>query len=498
MIRASSIPLINRALSNQERVAIIDRRGVHSYGEVINQSVKIAQCLLRNTADLEEARVAFMTPPGIDYVAAQWGIWLAGGITVPLCLSHPISEIEYVINNAGVKIIIAHPEYGEHLSPLIENHNLILIHSNTKEDIPEVSLPNIEVNRKAMILFTSGTTSKPKGVVTTHRNIRAQITSLVESWEITADDRILHALPLHHIHGIINALYCPLWAGASCEMMPGFNADSIWERFVKSELTLFMAVPTIYVKLIASWDKAGDEEKETMSTAGSKMRLMISGSAALPVNVLEKWKAICGHTLLERYGMTEIGMALSNPLHGDRKPGYVGTPLPGIELRLVEDTGKIITEEMKEGEIQVKGENVFQEYWGNAQSTRDAFQSGWFRTGDIAVIKNGYYRILGRNSTDIIKSGGYKISALEIEEVLRSHPEIEDCAVVGINDEEWGERICAAIVTRDSCELTLDNLRLWARERIAKYKIPSRLKIVPHLPQNVMAKVTKPEVKKLF
>jgi malonyl-CoA/methylmalonyl-CoA synthetase len=498
MIRASSIPLINRALSNQERVAIIDRRGVHRYGAVINQSIKIAQCLLRNTADLEETRVAFMTPPGIDYVAAQWGIWQAGGIAVPLCLSHPLSEIEYVINNAGAKIIITHPEYEEYLSPLIETYNLILIHSNTEEDVPEVSLPVIEVNRKAMILFTSGTTSKPKGVVTTHRNIRAQITSLVESWEISADDRILHALPLHHIHGIINALYCPLWAGASCEMMTGFNADSIWERFVKSDLTLFMAVPTIYVKLIASWEKAGIEEKETMSTACSKMRLMISGSAALPVNVLEKWEAICGHTLLERYGMTEIGMALSNPLHGDRKPGFVGTPLPGIELQLVEESGKIITEEMKDGEIQVKGENVFQEYWGNAQSTRDAFQSGWFRTGDIAVIKNGYYRILGRNSTDIIKSGGYKISALEIEEVLRSHPEIEECAVVGINDEEWGERICAAIVTRGSCELTLDNLRLWARERIAKYKIPSRLKIVPRLPQNVMAKVTKPEVKKLF
>ncbi len=498
MIRASSIPLINRALTTQERVAIIDRRGVHKYGDVINQSTKIAQHLLRDTADLAEARVAIMSPPGMDYVAAQWGIWLAGGIAVPLCLSHPLSEIEYVINNAGVKFIVAHPEFEERLSPLIEAYNLILIHSNPEDNIPEVSLPKIEVNRKAMILFTSGTTSNPKGVVTTHKNISAQITSLVKSWEIREDDRILHALPLHHIHGIINALYCPLWASASCEMMPGFNADAIWERFVKSDLTLFMAVPTIYVKLIASWEKAGREEKESMSNACSKMRLMISGSAALPVKILEKWKAIGGHTLLERYGMTEIGMALSNPLHGERKPGYVGTPLPGVELQLVDDNGEIITEEMKEGEIQVKGENVFQEYWDNAQSTRDAFHHGWFRTGDIAVIENGYYRILGRSSIDIIKSGGYKISALEIEEVLRSHPEIDECAVVGINDEEWGERICAAIVTRDNCVLTLDNLRQWARERIAKYKIPSRLKIVPHLPQNVMAKVTKPEVKKLF
>ncbi len=498
MISASNIPLVNRAISNKDRVAIIDRGGVHRYREVINQSFKITQCLLNNTSDLKEARIAFICPPGIDYVATQWGIWQAGGITVPLCPSHPLSEIEYVINTAGVKVIIAHPEYAQFINPLIKTRNLVLIHSNTEEDISEVSLPHLEVNRKAMILFTSGTTSKPKGVVTTHRNIMAQITSLVESWEISSNDRILHVLPLHHIHGIINALYCPLWAGASCEMMSGFNADAIWEKFVKTDLTLFMAVPTIYIKLIDFWDKAGREEKEAMSTACSKMRLMISGSAPLPVDILEKWKDICGHTLLERYGMTEVGMVLSNPLHGKRKPGYVGIPLPGVNLQLVKDTGDIVTEDMKEGEIQVKGENVFQEYWGNAQSTQDAFKGDWFRTGDIAVIKNGYYRILGRDSTDIIKSGGYKISALEVEEALRSHPKIAECAIVGIKDNEWGERICAAVVTKDPCELTLDSLRIWAQTRIAKYKIPSRLKIVPHLPKNLMAKVIKPEVKKLF
>ena len=498
MIRASSVPLVNRAASYRERIAIIDEGGTHSYGELLNESIKIAQSLLNDTSDLEETRVAFMTPPGIDYVAAQWGIWQAGGIAVPLCLSHPLPEIEYVINDASIKTIIAHPEYEKQLSPLIEKHKLKLILSTIEEDASEVSLPAIEEHRKAMILYTSGTTSKPKGVVTTHGNISAQITSLIEAWEWSENDRILHVLPLHHIHGIINALCCALWVGASCEMMARFNAEKVWARFIKSDLTLFMAVPTIYVKLIAAWERVGSEEKEKMSTACNKMRLMVSGSAALPVNILEKWKTICGHTLLERYGMTEIGMALSNPLYGERTPGYVGTPLPGVDLQLVEDTGEIITEEMKEGEIQVKGENVFLEYWNNAQSTQAVFQGGWFRTGDIAIIKNGCYRILGRNSTDIIKTGGYKISALEIEEVLRSHPKIAECAVVGINDEEWGERICAAIVTKDDATLTLDNLRRWASERLAPYKIPRRLKIVKRLPQNVMAKVTKPEVKKLF
>ena len=224
---------------------------------------------------------------------------------------------------------------------------------------------------------------------------------------------------------------------------------------------------------------------------------MVSGSAALPVDTLEQWKKISGHVLLERYGMTEIGMALSNPLHGRRLPGYVGTPLPGIKVRLMDEEGKTIHPE-SQGEIQVSGPGIFLEYWRDPNSTKNAFDGDWFATGDIAVVEHGNYRILGRRSTDIIKTGGYKVSALEIENVLLLHPEITECAVVGLEDQEWGERVSAALVLIEDSEITLDSLRSWAKKRLAKYKIPTRIQRFETLPRNTLGKISKQILIKLF
>jgi malonyl-CoA/methylmalonyl-CoA synthetase len=359
-------------------------------------------------------------------------------------------------------------------------------------------LPTVAADHRALILYTSGTTSRPKGVVHTHRSIAAQISSLVEAWGWTTDDRILLVLPLHHIHGTVNVLLCALWVGATCEILPRFDADDVWDLFKNRGLTLFMAVPTIYVRLISAWEKASTRERDEMSQACATLRLMVSGSAALPVSVFEKWQAITGHTMLERYGMTEIGMALSNPLDGVRRPGYVGVPLPGVEARLVDESGREIVEDGQPGEIQVRGPNVFREYWGKPECTRVSFRDSWFCTGDVAVINKGSYRILGRNSVDIIKTGGYKVSALEIEEAMRTHPSIAECAVVGVADPEWGERVCAAVILEAGASLTLKELRAWAKARLAAYKVPTRLLCVDELPRNVMGKVTKPEVKTLF
>jgi malonyl-CoA/methylmalonyl-CoA synthetase len=247
-----------------------------------------------------------------------------------------------------------------------------------------------------------------------------------------------------------------------------------------------------------AWDKAPPEQQIKMSEACQKMRLTVSGSAALPVSIFNKWKSITGHTVLERYGMTEIGMGISNPLRGERKPGYVGVPLPGVAVRLMDEDYQIIQSEGMPGEIQIRGDNVFKEYWQRPQETQKAFLDGWFLTGDTAVVEDGYYRILGRNSVDIIKTGGYKVSALEIEETLRTHPDINECAVVGIADEVWGERVSAAVVLKGEKSISLAELRDWAKSRIASYKVPRELLLVEDLPRNAMGKVTKPEVKKLF
>ncbi|MEH1903345.1 MAG: acyl-CoA synthetase [Nostoc sp.] len=491
-----NLPLIIRAEEHSEKTAIATTDRAFTYRDLLHTSSQIATGLLQNVEDLQEQRVAFLIPPGFEYVATQWGIWRAGGIAVPLCISHPRPELEYVITNCGASIIVAHPNFEGILRSLANEQNLRFILTSKTLPSNVGRLPEVDITRRALILYTSGTTGKPKGVVTTHQNIQAQVTSLITAWEWTSSERILHILPLHHIHGIVNILTCALWAGAECHML-SFDAKTVWNRIRQGDLTLFMAVPTIYVKLIAAWETASKESQKSMSEGCAKMRLMVSGSAALPVEVLEKWQTISGHFLLERYGMTEIGMALSNPLHGERRSGYVGKPLPDVEVRLMDESRQLVPAGTP-GEIQVKGPGVFLEYWQNPQATAKAFQDGWFCSGDIAVVENGNYRILGRMSVDIIKTGGYKVSALEIEEVLRSHPDIQECAVVGVADIEWGERVCAALVLQRSQPLTLESLRSWAKERLAVYKVPTQILTVEELPRNAMGKVIKPTVVELF
>ncbi|OJJ13987.1 long-chain fatty acid--CoA ligase [marine bacterium AO1-C] len=498
----SMIPLVNQAFKYLDKVAIVDEHKAYTYAELLEVSERIAQFLLQknNGQDLKEARVAFKAIPNFYYAAIQWGIWRAGGIAVPLGISHPIPEIEYILSDTQSKIVLTTNDYQDFLEPLNKADLLV----ENIEQLPTVSesidLPEVEANRRALIIYTSGTTSRPKGVVTTHEIIKAQITTLTEAWGWTPDDYILHTLPLHHVHGIINILYSALWSGAKCEMMPKFDAKKVWEKFAGGGLSLFMAVPTVYNRLIAYWDNLDSNEQQRLSEGVKKMRLMVSGSAALPVSVLLKWKEISGHTLLERYGMTEIGMAVSNPLLGERKPGFIGRPLPGVEIILVGENNELITGPDDMGEIRVKSPSVFLEYWGKPEITRDSFVDGWFCTGDIAVRDNdGYYRILGRNSVDIIKSGGYKISALEIEEVLRKHPNIKEAAVVGIPNEKWGEMVAAAIITKPHNHfISLESLRSWASEYLAKYKLPNEVMMLDDLPRNAMGKVTKPALVKLF
>lgn len=494
----SNLPLIKKASDYRDRIAIIDENGQYTYEELLDASHSVASALLRKRTDLSGARIACMVPSGFEYVAVQWGIWLAGGIAVPLCTFHPLPEIEYVLEDTGAQIVIVHPAFEEKLRSFTSKTNLQSL--STKKVIygEKLSLPPVDLQQSAMILYTSGTTSKSKGAVLTHQNINSQIKTLIEAWGWSADDHILHVLPLHHTHGIVNALLCALWSGATCEMLPKFEAQEVWDKFIQGNITLFMAVPTIYVKLISALEVASSAKQKEMSNACSNLRLMVSGSAALPVNIFEKWKQISGQTLLERYGMTEIGMALSNPLHGERRPGFVGMPLPGVAIGLVDDSGKEIDEEGVSGEIQVKGNNVFKEYWNKTEATKTVFKNGWFCTGDVAVVEKGYYKILGRSSIDIIKTGGYKVSALEIEEILRTHPEIRECAVVGIEDSEWGEMVSAVIIPNSDRSLSLNDLKEWASEKMASYKIPRRLLVLDELPRNVMGKVDKPALKKQF
>lgn len=490
------LSLIQRAHKFSSKIAVISEGNSFTYNQLLDESRKFTICLLKDDHDLMERRVAFVVHPGFDYVMVQWAIWRAGGIAVPLDPKAPALSHKYILKDAGVDLLVISPDFSPVFRPISEELGIRLITTEIEcNSIRE--LPEVGISRKAMILYTSGTTGSPKGVVTTHANIEAQIEALVSSWKWSDSDYIINVLPLHHVHGIINIVSCALWSGAVCEFAPQFDAEKLMTRLTSGEINIFMAVPTIYFKLISYWELLPDEQQEKISEGLKKMRLMVSGSAALPISVLERWLTISGHTLLERYGMTETGMAISNPYDGKRVPGHIGRPLPNVEVKLVDDNLKEAGSN-DQGEILIKGPNVFKEYWGKPDATREAFtEDGWFKTGDIAINNGGDYKIIGRRSIDIIKSGGYKLSALEIEEVLREYELVKDCAVVGIPDEEWGEIAAAALVIEGS-DLNEEKLRAWASERLAGYKIPRLIKVVPHLPRNAMGKVVKMELKEII
>ncbi len=491
------IRLFEMAEKHPRSPAIVSVNTSYTYSDLLAASSCVGGSILRGRDDLEGERIAFMVSPGFEHVAVQWGIWRAGGVAVPLGLHYPEREIEYAIGHAEASLLISGREIEGKWTSICRRQGTGVLTAKEAVDGPSERMPKIDPERPAMILFTSGTTSRPKGVLTTHANIEAQATALIEAWEWTARDHILHVLPLHHVHGIVNVLTCALMCGAKCEIQMGFDCESVWRRLSEGDLTLFMAVPTIYSKLIRAWEAAPGEEQTRMSRGAARLRLMVSGSAALPVATLERWNSITGHVLLERYGMTEIGMALSNPLHGERRPGFVGTALPGVEIRCVDDEGCEVTPG-REGEIEVRGKAVFREYWRNPEATVSAFRGDWFRTGDVAVIESGSYRILGRKSVDIIKTGGFKVSALEIEEVLREHPDILDCAVVGVEDVEWGEQISAAVELKRPGAIDLESLRVWSKERLAVQKIPRVLLELRELPRNAMGKINKPKLRGMF
>jgi len=495
--RASRDLLFVYAQLHGGRTAVVDSQGAFTYHDLLDASSRVATALLAGREDLHEERVTFSVTPGFPWVAALWGIWRAGGVAVPLPLNSTKPELEYFIDDTVASTLVFDAQAAFLLAPIAAARGIRALSHELIPALQAAEFPEISSERRALILYTSGTTSRPKGVVTTHANIAGQITSLVEAWEWSADDRILLCLPLHHVHGIINVVSCALWSGATCQMLTRFDPNAVWDRIADGSITLFMAVPTVYAKLITAWDAASPVRRADLTQACVRLRLMVSGSAALPVSALRRWKEISGHTLLERYGMTEIGMALSNPLRGARVPGSVGTPLPRVEVHLVGENGKPVLPGTP-GEIEVRGPGVFAEYWGNPDATRDAFREGWFRTGDTAVVENGRYRILGRTNIDILKTGGHKVSALEIEEALREHPAVAECAVVGVPDPEWGERVAAAVVLNEGNVLDLSSVRAWAKELLATHKLPSRLLVLDSLPRNAVGKVMKPAVAALF
>ncbi|KAL7419507.1 hypothetical protein Q5752_005418 [Cryptotrichosporon argae] len=503
-----------------------------TYRTLLSDVVALAAQLLAVAArgrplssDLAELRVAVLVDKGYLAPLSLLATWTAGGLAVPLLPSLPAAEHAFIATDAECGIILTDAANRERADALVAKlvqtgegiASVVQIDTaGIRSVLPEnegvdglalvKGLKEIEGERRALMLYTSGTTGRPKGVVTTHRALGVQVESVVRAWQWTHEDNLLHVLPLNHLHGIVVALLPTLWAGAAVEMWEKFDGPKIWRRWINEEdaaaVTMFFGVPTVYSRLIKAHTELPDELKAAASKASASLRLQVSGSAPLPESVKASWEADGGvgggMVLLERYGMTETGIIASTGWEDDKRvKGCVGYPMPNVEIRLWNvEKNELVTELDAPGEVQVRGPGIFTEYWRLPEITEREFSDGWFKTGDVAVCTStpeparGQYRILGRSSVDIIKSGGEKLSAIEIERAILELEGVEDAAVVGVEDEEWGQVVAACIVTSRP-ELGIEQLRAELRESLAAYKLPRKLRVYDAIPRNNMGKVQK-------
>jgi malonyl-CoA/methylmalonyl-CoA synthetase len=484
-----------RVLAESERPAIDDDQGRRSYAELYRRALVARDRLCEGAPSLEGRRVALLASPGAAWVEAFFGIILGGGIALPLSPLYPAGELAWFAADAGADTLILSPEHAARAAQISQDRRVIAL-ADLFDGSPHEpsSLADLPAASTALLLYTSGTTGKPKGAMLSHAAVATQASLLHEAWAVTDTDALLHALPLHHLHGLGISLLTALLAGARAKMLPRFDPRRVWDEL--AHVSVWMAVPTMYQKLFEAFDAADAPTQARWAASARALRLATSGSAALPVTLAARWKALTGTIPLERFGMTEIGVGMSNPRDpGARRAGSVGHALPTVESRIVDDHGS--DSDTGPGELLIRGPSLFQGYWQREEATTAAFREGWFCTGDIAERSpDGYMRLLGRTSVDILKSGGYKLSALEIEEALRENGAIAEVAVVGLPDETWGERVVAVVVPAPGreAECAPEALRSWAKERMAHYKVPREVVVTGALPRNPLGKVVKPEL----
>ncbi len=434
-------------------------------------------------------RLLWSTSSSIPAVVVNVAALRAGLVVVPVNPSYTERELAHVVADvrpaaavvddrhraavlaraAGGDIVVATPDLEVVGGSAHEGET-----ARAGEEPGEVALDAAEPGDAALIAYTSGTTGAPKGAVLTHANLLANSESIAVTWRWHTEDRLVHALPIFHGHGLCVALYTSLLTGSSVVLLPRFDVDAVFDACVAQRATMFFGVPTMYHRL------AGSGRVRELA----QLRLAVSGSAALSAELHRVIAETAGVEVLERYGMTETLMTLSNPYDGERRPGTVGFPFPGVEAEVGEGGGEVL----------VRGPAVFSGYWERPRATSESFAGGWFHTGDLGVVEDGYVRLLGR-STEVIISGGFNVYPAEVEDVLLGHPSVIEVAVTGVPSTEWGETVCAWVVPDGVAPLDVDELLAYAAQRLAPYKRPRRVRLVDALPRNSMGKVRRSELR---
>ena len=454
---------------------------VYTFGDLDVGAARMAN-LLASWGLKKGDRLAVYLSNCVEYIDLYLAATRLGVIFVPINVLYRDREIRHILEDAEPKAIITTAVQTEFITGsavpiwLLEDlRDEVGSHRRTERfDVTDPDTP-------AAIVYTSGTTGASKGAVLTHRNFVVNAANLLACWEITGDDKLLLTLPLFHVHGLGNGLHCWLASGCLMRLEKRFahNQAAQWMR--EFEPTVFFGVPTMYVRML-EWPS------ETASAIGAKMRLFVSGSAPLPAQTLEDFRSKFGHTILERYGMSETLMNLSNPYNGERRPGSVGLPLPGVSVRNLDPDGNPVADG-ETGELYLRGPNLFAGYWRREAATADAHRDGWFRTGDIAVRSaDGYYTLQGRRS-DLIISGGFNIYPREIEEFLSEQPGVVEAAVASSPDPRRGEVPVAYIVADDTFDAK--TLETACRAHLASFKIPRAFVRIDKLPRTALGKIQK-------
>ena len=470
-----------------------------SYAE-LEQTTRQTMAYLQNLGVAAGDRIALQLPKCLPFIYLHLAVMRLGAISLPLNPGYPAHELRYFLQDAAARFLFADAAAQPGIAPLLPD--LPALQACIFLDVSSIAPPQspvpspqspisplpLDPAATCLMIYTSGTTGRPKGAELTHGNLSANLDSLHEAWGWRADDVLLHVLPIFHVHGLLVALHGALHAGATAVLQPTFNAAQTLRTLQERRCTVFMGVPTIHRRLVGAAQAAGVDL--------GHMRLFTSGSDRLPDDLFQAFQATFGHTLLERYGMSETGMITSNPLHGERRVGSVGLPLPGVAVRIVDpDTGAALPDNQI-GEVQVRGANVCKGYWRQPEKTAVAFTTdGWFRTGDLGLREpDGYITLKGR-AKDLIISGGFNVYPPEVELVLAQHPAVQASAVIGCPDAEWGERVTAVIIRRPGTAVTAAEIIAHCQAHLVGYKAPRRVLFVDDLPRNALGKVAKAQLR---
>jgi malonyl-CoA/methylmalonyl-CoA synthetase len=495
MNQAADANLFSRlfdGLDDPKRLAIETHDGAHiSYGDLIARAGKMANVLVARGVKPGD-RVAVQVEKSVANIVLYLGTVRAGAVYLPLNTAYTLNELDYFIGDAEPSLVVCDPAKAEGLAPIAAKVKAkvetlgpdgkgSLTDAADKASSEFATVPR-ENDDLAAILYTSGTTGRSKGAMLTHDNLASNSLSLVDYWRFTDKDVLIHALPIYHTHGLFVATNVTLFARASMIFLPKLDPDLIIKLMARA--TVLMGVPTFYTRLLQNPALSRDTTKH--------MRLFISGSAPLLADTHREWSARTGHAVLERYGMTETNMNTSNPYDGERVPGAVGFPLPGVSVRVTDpETGKELPRE-EIGMIEVKGPNVFRGYWRMPEKTKAEFRpDGFFITGDLGKIDaKGYVHILGRGK-DLVISGGFNVYPKEIESEIDAMPGVVESAVIGVPHADFGEGVTAVLVCNKGADVSEASVLKALDGRLAKFKMPKRVFVVDELPRNTMGKVQK-------